>query len=227
MIGSRLVVGDLFCGQGGAAAGYVRAGFDVIGVDIVDQPRYPCRFVQGDALEQLDGRNRNVDAWHASPPCHDHTVIQSRANVAPDGTADLLARTIDALRAQDRPWVVENVVSPSTRAAMPGAVLACGRALGIPRLARHRLFLTSFPLVLPPCRCAEATEWALGVYGDLSHVRRKAGTHAVKATIAEARDMFEAPWMDAKGLAQAIPARYTQAVGAQLAVHLMTIGANR
>ena len=41
---------DLFCGAGGAAVGYARAGFSVTGVDIVQQPNDPYEFHQADAL---------------------------------------------------------------------------------------------------------------------------------------------------------------------------------
>ena len=72
---------DLFCGAGGSAVGYHRAGFEVVGVDIKPQPNYPFEFWQRDALEfaaayfleDWPEENRHTwrpfDAIHASPPC--------------------------------------------------------------------------------------------------------------------------------------------------------------
>ena len=42
---------DLFCCAGGAAVGYHRAGFEVVGVDNKPQPNYPYEFILGDALK--------------------------------------------------------------------------------------------------------------------------------------------------------------------------------
>src|ERR1051325_10590020 len=69
---------DLFCGAGGVSMGLHRAGFDVVGVDIMYQPRYPSffhhlQFVQADALNYpLDG----FDFIWASPVCKRFSVLR-------------------------------------------------------------------------------------------------------------------------------------------------------
>lgn len=77
---------DLFCGAGGAAMGYYRAGFEVVGVDIKPQPRYPFEFVREDALQVMGayfrgwGNIKDFDAIHASPPCQAFSDLKSMHN---------------------------------------------------------------------------------------------------------------------------------------------------
>ncbi len=59
---------DLFCGGGGAGYGYHLAGFEVVGVDIEDQPHYPFAFHKTNALEYLATADlKQFDIIHASP----------------------------------------------------------------------------------------------------------------------------------------------------------------
>lgn len=68
---------DLFCGAGGASMGLHRAGFEVTGVDIRPQPRYPFRFIEMDALTvPLDG----YDFIWASPVCKGYSSLRWYAN---------------------------------------------------------------------------------------------------------------------------------------------------
>jgi C-5 cytosine-specific DNA methylase len=138
---------DLFCGAGGAAMGYARAGFEVVGVDIAPQPRYPFEFHLEDALEFLPLRRiwGDFDAIHASPPCQRWTRAQNAAQNA-DGHPDLITPLRPLLEATGLPYVIENVVGAPLR----DPVKVCGLSLGL-GVKRHRLFESNVSLFVPPC----------------------------------------------------------------------------
>jgi DNA (cytosine-5)-methyltransferase 1 len=215
---------DLFCGAGGAAMGYHRAGFEVIGVDIAPQPHYPFDMLQVDALDHLSYlvRSRNalrIDAMHASPPCQDHSMLRNSAGT--HGTGWLLNATLELLRELDVPWVVENVVGSglAQQADLFGeyGVTLCGASFGLGAggmdLNRHRLFQSNRPLTAPPCSHRQGQ--TIGVYGHGTNAwhRELLGRNI---TVAEMRDAMGIPWMTREELSQAIPPAYTQFIGEQL-----------
>ena len=143
---------DLFCGAGGCAAGYVRAGFEAHGVDLADQPRYllsgASSFTRADALEYVQAHGRGYDAIHASPPCQAYskaTAWRGDRSRHPD----LIAITRELLEATGRPWAIENV--PCAARHMRSPVLLCGTMFGL-RVRRHRLFELSAGFLLTPPR---------------------------------------------------------------------------
>ena len=101
----RPVLLVLFCKAGGCAVGYHRAGFDVVGVDLEPQPRYPFRFIQADALEYVSTHSDKFDAIHASPPCQRYTKL---ATIHKEDHPDLLGPVRDLLRKTGKPWGEEN-----------------------------------------------------------------------------------------------------------------------
>lgn len=206
---------DLFCCEGGAARGYADAGFEVIGVDIEPQPRYPYEFHRGDATAwPLDG----FDAVHASPPCHDHSDLADRTG-RDHGTAWMLPHTIERLRASGLPFVVENVAGHRVKQHMDGAVMLCGSMFGLGAvdggyyriLKRHRLFVTSLPVLTPPDRCSGRAVG--GVYGDGGAGQQ---TRGYRFHTEQARDAMGIDWMTGDGRSQAIPPAYTRFLGEQL-----------
>jgi DNA (cytosine-5)-methyltransferase 1 len=213
---TRPLLLDLFCGAGGAAMGYHRAGFDVVGVDIAPQPHYPFEFHQGDAMTwPLDG----YDAIHASPPCQDHSALKVKH--AGHGNGWMLAATIGRLRDSGAPWVVENV--PGSGPSMPGQwTVLCGSSFGLD-VRRHRLFTGSLLILAPPCshdwqtprfRSLDKRRTALasvvGVHGHINY----SGEQSIR------EQAMGVDWMTPTELTQAIPPAYTEFIGAQLLQHV-------
>jgi len=214
---SRPLLLDLFCCEGGAATGYHRAGFDVIGVDIKTRPLYPFPFVQGDALSPPFDLAR-FDAIHASPPCQLYSV----STVMHDQSSypDLVDPTRRMLESSGVPWVIENVPgSPLVERGQTtfdgrSTIMLCGSMLGMERVQRHRLFESNVPLVEPgPCRHSEQTD-VMTIVGHSEQGRSgRVGDHWGLAARRKAMGM---PWASRDGIPEAIPPAYAEYIGRQL-----------
>jgi hypothetical protein len=137
---------DLFCKAGGASMGYHRAGFEVVGVDMEPQPRYPFEFHQADALTFPLG---GFDVVAASPPCQIHTSLKPLAKATAKrmlNYLDLIPPTRERLIAWGGPYVIENVPGSTLR----GHFVLCGSSFGL-RVRRHRWFESNLPVLVPPC----------------------------------------------------------------------------
>jgi DNA (cytosine-5)-methyltransferase 1 len=210
---TRPLLIDLYCCEGGAGKGYADAGFEVIGVDVKPQPRYPFEFIRQDALEFLnelldDGLPWPFDrlhAFHASPPCQADSKtqrIQGREHPR------LIEKTREMLERLGLPYVIENV---------PGAPLRdpaelCGTMFGL-RLYRHRLFETNWPLTAPLHGEHYLPQVKMGRSPGPHHILQPVGNFA---GVAEAREAMGMPWASRDGLREAIPPAYTEYIGRQL-----------
>lgn len=212
---SRPLLLDLYCCQGGAAAGYYRAGFDVVGVDITSQPRYPFDFWHGDALKFLRTFGYQYDAIHASPPCQGETVLQY-VNRNRDAHPRLIGQTRDLLKNSGRPYVIENVIG----AQLNDPVTLCGEMFGL-GVIRHRLFETNWPLEQSKHvkHRGKVRGWRHGKYQDGPYVAVY-GRGGGKATEAEASEAMGIDWMDLDGLREAVPPAFTEWIGRQLLAHI-------
>ena len=203
---------DLFCGAGGASAGYAAAGFEVHGIDLKHGKRYPFTYVRADVLDVLRDKNYldQFDVIHASPPCQTHSITQHLRNAQGKTTSklDLIPETRAALIESGKPYIIENV--PGSPLINP--IQLCGSSFGL-KVRRHRLFESNMALVGSICD-HKSQGRPIGVYGSLNDEIPKGGKTA--ATIDEARNAMGISWAIWTELVEAIPPAYTKYLGGQL-----------
>lgn len=212
---------DLCCCSGGFSWGLRAAGWDVTGVDIVARPRYPFRFIQGDAIEYVREHGHEYDLIHASWPCQYGAAISKGTNAHLRHTyPNLLPAGREAMLAAGRPYIIEN---PEAR---PDVVL-CGTMFGLPIL-RHRNFEVHgwSPMAIPHVKHrgrVRGHRHGVKYAGEYVAIYGKGGG---KATVPEAQAALSIHWTDVhEELTEALPPAYGLFLGEQAAQQLLGLAA--
>lgn len=200
---------DLFCCAGGASVGLRRAGFDVRGVDITPQPRYPFPFTQGDALS---ADISDADFVWASPPCQRFSALAKR-----NGNGHEWPDLVEPIRAKldtwGGPYVIENVEGAPLRKDL----VLCGTMFPGLRVQRHRVFEANFPIPQPTHGKHPLThtfDRRKRHFGKTDEMRDFVQvTGGGNCTLGAASDAMGIDWMTKVEINEAIPPAYSEYIG--------------
>ena len=209
---------DLFCGAGGVAMGYHRAGFKVVGVDVDPQPNFPFEFIQADALALSASFIDEFDAIHASPMCQGYCWSTKRWRNNGKVYLDQIPATRELLVASGKPWVIENVPTASLR----HPTYLEGTMFGL-NVIRRRGFETNWWLPEPMHRerlkpIMQQSKRDPRIFIQKSAYCQVAGSGA-DGWSCRLRDWQAAmgiDWMSREEIIQAIPPVYTEYIGKYL-----------
>jgi DNA (cytosine-5)-methyltransferase 1 len=209
---------DLFCCAGGAGEGYYRAGFEVVGVDIVDRPNYPHKFIKADALEILGDHDflKQFQAIHASSPCQAECTLTLGTNARLDkGHVDLYPFVAPPMYEVGLPGVIE---TPSARPDMR----LCGEMFGLGVLRHRNIELVNWSAPAPKHKKHRGyvRGYRHGVWRDGPYIAAY-GKGGGKGNVREMQEAMGIDWTDVhEELTEAIPPAYTHYIGRHLMAHL-------
>lgn len=212
---------DAFCGAGGAAMGYWRAGFNVIGCDIKPQPHYPFPFWQMDALDFIRRYGPLADVIHASPPCQGYSSSvrseNSQWGYYSDGKATprLIIPVRNAILNTGKPYVIEN--TRGSQSELHASLMLCGSMFGdMP--SRHRYFEVSHMVAQPPhAPCRGHNQRLAARLGVEARDVTVAGKSRRTGSLDTWRKVMGCEWMvTGPELVESIPPAFTQYIGEQI-----------
>jgi len=190
--------------------GLHNVGFEVIGIDITNQPDYPFEFIRGDA-SQPGVKLKDFDFIWASPPCQAY----STANNSDKKYPEYIPRIRAMLNRSGVPYCIENVPGAPLRKDL----LLCGTMFSL-NVIRHRVFeIKGFHIEQPkhPPHFTKHRDYTC-ICGHLTPPkpnREKRVRKGLKKypSIAECRKAMGIDWMKGKPLMQAIPPAYSEYIG--------------
>lgn len=204
---------DLFCGAGGASEGLRRAGYNVTGVDLHIQPRYPFTFILDDVFRLIESGGINLcdyDLVWASPPCQGRTAYRRRpGHVRPVDTDGNISRIRTLLVNSGVPYVIENVPG----APLINPIFLCGSMFSeTMSVRRHRCFESSFSLSQMSCR-HNLQRGDFPQATNRKNRRRTAEIGVWRIPIEIQRSAMGIEWMELEELSEAIPPAYSEWIG--------------
>lgn len=224
----KLKLLDLYCGAGGCAAGYEKAGFEVIGVDINPQPNYPYEFIQANALDILNDKKfiKQFAAIHASPPCQAHSKARGLSEARNNGKygdhLDLIPKTRELLINTGKPYVIENVAG----SPLLNPIKLFGSQFEKLYTQRERWFESNVLLQEPENKKKKMKTLSagngIGEDGSISICGNGGvrGLNSKQILLYWGFAMGGIDWMTRKELAESIPPVYTEFIGKQLIDYL-------
>lgn len=189
--------------------GLHRAGFEVHGVDVAEQIRYPFTFTRADALEIPTEQIGAFDLVWASPPCQGFTAYKRRPDhVKP--RENLIHLTRDRLLAAGVPYIIENVMG--ARAELRRPVQLCGTSFGLD-VQRHRLFECSWWVLTPTCDHGGAAQYPQSSRRPNKRRTVEIGAWRVPMDVQERAMGID--WMSRDELTEAIPPAFSEYLATQ------------
>jgi DNA (cytosine-5)-methyltransferase 1 len=209
---TRKLVLDLFCGQGGAAAGYSMAGYSVFGIDSDPDAlkHYPFPSVEADWCDGFFYWSFAAHLIHASPPCQHYSVAVPDKDKYPDLIPDVQYM----LERSGVDYVIENV--PGAPLRNPVELCGCMFGLTVEKegktfaLYRPRLFEASFHIPQPRHRPHILPAAPVMGHGVPGWFYKK---HGFGLSTVERSQLMRTSWMTQDGTSEAIPAAFTAYIG--------------
>jgi DNA (cytosine-5)-methyltransferase 1 len=212
---------DICCCAGGASDGIRRAGFDVQGCDLEDQPEYPHPFTRANLLDLAPFALARFDFIWASPPRQKFTAYKRRPGHVAEAP-NLIPQVRELLKASGVPYVIENVPG----APLENPITLCGSMFGLD-VRRHRIFECSFPVTAPPCNHAYWRREGAPRYPGATNRAKNSrltielGVWRIPVETQRRGAGIDRP-ISLEKLSQVVPPAYAEWLGLQARAHILT-----